>query len=344
MGVNAVFKKAQDKPEFITCSIPKKREPEFGFLFENMADHHTIFQGLTSRNDITPLSSEYPEERLLVSFAEDTVNDEGKPTRLVNGLDLERRRRINFYPGDKSIGRYDISYKDRQKSALRREWDSAATCLRSGEKDMAQKLSRDIPNASIINPDEIRVSAICLTARAPYEVLHELPGHNAAVVYEVCNDACVFTSPHADYILGYRKETELEAKEVRIYKQGDTSDARINHLLDISINTLEPYLFGLDFQGQVRPAGISKVCHSNIMSEMHYADTARNQNVSGIEWALMQNVRTWDYTQSSRRDALKQIGATLPSATLLVPNSREHDFRDYFPGAHKYPLFPKLGQ
>lgn len=342
MGVNAVFKKAQDKPSYITCAIPKKREPEFGFLFENMADHHTIYQGLINRDDIIALPYEAPEERLLVSFAEDTVNAEGKATRLIHGLDLERRRRINFYPGDRHIGRYDISYKDRHKSALRREWDSASTCLRSGEKAMAEKLTRDIPNASIINPDEIRVSAICLTARAPYEVLHVLPGQNASIVYEVCNDACVYTSPHADYILGYRKETELEAKEVRIHGYGGTSDDRINHLLDVSINTLEPYLSSLNFLGQVKPADISKVCHSNIMSEMHYADTARSHNVSGVEWALMQNVRAWDFTQTARREALKQIGSTLPSATLLVPNAKEHDFQDHFPGAQKYTLFPVL--
>lgn len=344
MGVNAVFKKAQDL-EYITCAIPKQREPEFGVIYEDMADHQTIYNGLARRDDIEILSRETtPEHRYLASLAEDTVDEEGHPTQLIRGLKLERRRRSSLYPADNSFRRHDISYKDALKSSFRREWDSASNCLRSGEEGITAKLTRDIPAASVINPENLRVSSICLTSRASYEVLHHLPKHHASIVYEVCNDACVFTSPHADHILGYRKETELEAKEIRLYAPDDMSDERLNRLLDVSINMLEPYVSKLKYKGLVQSASISKVCHANEMARMHYADTAETMHMDGHQWALIQNVRAWDYMANSRRAALSRLGETLPPAELLVPEAKTRLLKGFFPDSQKYPPFPTLGQ
>jgi hypothetical protein len=324
----------------VSHSIPKDREPEFGLQFENMEDHQTVYDYLAQRTDVAIISVAKPDSWFLVSLAEDTVDEQGYPTQYVRQLGLERRRRISLYPEDMSLRRFDISYKDAIKSSLRREWAAASGCLRSGEADIASKISKEIPDSHILNPDLFRVSSICITARTSYEISHALPDTGALIIYEVCNDACVFTTPHADRILGYRKEVELEATRIETASGIFLTDDEKNKLLDQSIEALENKINKLPFSGSVIPADISKVCHANKVTGDSYHITATANGMDGHQWALIQNVRAFDYLAPTRIQALARIAESLPPARLLVPGTPQGDLKGYFPKQEQFPLFP----
>jgi hypothetical protein len=327
---------------FLQASIPDQREPEFGFMLENNSDYGTIYNALATHPNIRILGHAKPENKFLISFAEDTVDEEGYPTRQVRALNLERRRRLSLHTEDNSFRRYDISFKDADKTPCRREWEQVSDCLKTGDEEILKKIQRDIPAAHILNPDSFRVSSICITSRTSYEVLHILPKQNAAILYEICNDACVFTNPHADRIDGFRKEGEIEAKKLMVADPAQLAPAILNSLLDESTATLEAYLSNAPFIGRVAPASISKVCHANEVVRLDYErDMPPMEGImNGNDWSLLQNVRAWDFMSANRREALARLAETVPSPKLLVPGMNPAALDKFFPNEKKYPLFP----
>ncbi len=326
---------------YIQVGIPAKREPEFGYVLENMADHITLYQALSNHPNIRITELQPPERRFLVSFAEDTVNDDGTPTREVAKLGLERRRRISLLPHGNELERFDISFKDAQKSTFRREWEVSSRCLRSGEEDILQTVSRDVPSVSTLNPESFRVSGICIASRAPYGFTHYLEKRDTAFRYHVCADACLLTNPHSDRILGYRREVEIEAKTLFLSNARDMAPERQNDLLNESLENIWRYLDGIKLIGRSAPASISKLAHANLVVQKDYERVMPNDFSSGLDWALVQNVRAWDYTFEAKREALSRLARTLPPAHLLMPDADVSALKDYFPNAHKYQPFPQ---
>jgi hypothetical protein len=343
-NVNA-YEALEAAPQYISCAIPQQREPEFGAVLEDFQDYQSIYDNLCTQSDIRMLPVSMPPNKVLVSLAEDTVNEDGFPNSQVRALDLERRRRVSLMMHNASYQNFDISFKDAKKSDRRREWEAAAQCLQSGERDILKKLANDIPNATMLNPDSFRVSSICITSRADYSLLHVLEKEGAMVKYEICNDACVFSNPHADRILGFRKETEFEAKCIYVKDPKDQNAGRLNELLDTSLDQLKVVLGRTSFKGIALNASISKVNHANELVRMDYErNMPRTAGIAdGREWALLQNVRAWEFIYPNRIDALVRLAQTLPPAKLLMPSVPTERLDPYFQDDHRYPLFPVPG-
>lgn len=329
------------RSEFTAYGIPEKREPEFGFMFTDMGDHATIYNHLSAHPDIrVTVPWEKPADKFLVSFAEDTVDADGYPTQGVSTLSLERRRRVSLITADNSFVRSDISFKDAHKSTMRREWEANSTCLSSGDADILAKVAADVPGAAHLKLDSFRTSGICITSRASYAITHFVD-RDTCVEYELCNDACVLTNPHADRVLGYRKEVELEGKEILSGSAHTLSVAELHDVLDRSLETIETYLKAANFRGEVRDASISKVRHTNAVVKADYEQAMPTyRGLNGLDWAVMQNVRAWDYTFEGRREVLGRLTTLIPSPRLLMPGVDTRHIEGYFPEQQKYKAFP----
>lgn len=312
-----------------------------GVMFEDMADHATIYAQLSSHPDIyIHATKEKPADKFLVSFAEETVDEEGYPTHGVSTLDLERRRRVSLLSADNSFVRMDISFKDAKKSTMRREWESNSTCLSTGDADILAKVAMDVPGAGLLVAGSFRTSGICITSRASYAMSHQVDS-DIFVEYELCNDGCVLTNPHADRILGYRKETELEAKKILSGRAGVLTVAEQHAILDRSLETLGAHIYAADFKGEIRDASISKVRHTNNVVKKDYETSMPSyRGMNGLDWAVLQNVRASDYAFEGRRDALARLITAIPSPRLLMPNVDPRHIKGYFPDQHKYEAFP----
>lgn len=321
---------------YISCPIPNAREPEIGILLSKMSDHQRIYDMLLCQPDITITSIEPPARKFLVSLAEDTVNADGFPTNGVRDLSLERRRRLSLFPEDGSFRRFDISFKDAEKSDRRREWAENSECLRSGEQGILLQVARDIPDAARLDPDSYRVRSVCITSRSSYDVMLQT-GKNAVIV-EVANDACVITNPHADRILGYRKEVEMEIKEVLMSDHRHTSEADINAVIDQGMLRLRDLLTNAALKGRSVEAVDSKVKHANTLVDLDYgAGMASHYKMSGGDWALLQNVQAFHFMGVEKRDALIRLTETIPPPELLMPFSNKKKLKGYFPDEEIYP-------
>ncbi len=305
-----------------------------------MSDHITIYNHLSAHPDIQILPADDIERKFLVSLAEDTVDKDGYPTRQVNALGLERRRRASFYPDTLRLERFDISFKDAKKTSMRREWEEKAHCLSSGENAISEKVAADIPGIRNIAPDSYRVSSVCIAARASYDIIHHMDDENAAIQYKICNDACVFSSPHADRVYGYRREVELEAEKILGRNHAGFTPEEGHRLLDKSIAAIDQYLSHAPYNGLIQASSISKVCHANNLVALDYGRNNPQTGLSGVDYALLQNVRASEFLFESRRFALGSLIPAIPPAKLLKPGAGTINFADYFPDAHKFPAFP----
>ncbi len=138
--------------------------------------------------------------------------------------------------------------------------------------------------------------------------------------------------------LGYRKEVEMEIKEVLMSDHRHTSEADINAVIDQGMLRLRDLLTNAALKGRSVEAVDSKVKHANTLVDLDYgAGMASHYKMSGGDWALLQNVQAFHFMGVEKRDALIRLTETIPPPELLMPFSNKKKLKGYFPDEEIYP-------
>jgi len=198
----------------IACDIPGEREPEFGYLMERMESAYALDVALADMSNFRLIGKPSPDTGYVLSLPQDTVDNRGNPTHLIAKNNVEQRRRFNFNASTGELKRFDVSFKDAGKSKHRREWEANASCLRSGMTEATAKVVVDVPEIAAIPKDNYRVMGAIMVSRQITNFAYMMRDQSAVITWEANNDAGIITTPHANQILGYRREKEFEAISV----------------------------------------------------------------------------------------------------------------------------------
>lgn len=314
----------------IVCDVPGTREPEFGLLFQRMETAIVLNAEISSHPHVHLITSPVPRNGVLVSLPQDTVDEDGMPTRLIEKARLEKRRRFSFHPDTMAMHRFDVSFKDVEKTVFRREWEGNAGCFTSGEQEARNKVIRDVPQVAAIRPESFRVLGTCVAADATSRLMYMLSDESACIMVEVSDDVCAFATPHADVLLGYRREKELEIEQVFLPRDVAASDEYVTKILDQGLDELKDLtrwaLPSQDFRLALDSKGAETVRR---VKEFYERTCPSYPGHDGVDYALMQNVIAQTFL--GKKTHLAALAATIPSSKMISRATTETFFGDYFP-------------
>lgn len=313
----------------VTCPIPQSREPEVGYYLDNMADGNLLHNALITSSDVSQVTQARPHDGLLVSLAQDLVDEKGYPLSLLRKSNIEGRRRFSFDPKTGNIVRFDVSFKDAGKSKLRREWEGVADSLHSGMDEAIAKLSVDFPHLAVVEENSFRIAGACLCARASTDYHMISSDGNVCFTVEANDDACVFTTPHADILLGYRKEKEFEITSIRFPKKYKANKDEAHERLDEGIDKVRGLFENSAAQKRIHLAEISKGGDITRRVSQFYEGHGIYPEMDGVDQALLQNVRGQDFY--GKILAMQELAATIPSSYVLAQGCPDTNFNSYFP-------------
>lgn len=330
------------------------REPEFGVVFEDPRNYGTIFKALLSDPDIQLLRIAPPQGYHLVSLAEDTIDHEGHPTAKVAALLLSRRRRASFFMDTWTIARSDISVKHAIKNTDRIELEQDAE-LSSNDDSIVDLLLPHVPGADVLRGQRYSVSAVCITARASFDIAHVMEDSGIVVVYECCNDACVITDPFCEAPRGYRAETELEVKKVLTRKDAPPlCPTLLNQIIDDSLDYMKNIIQNKAIlHGPVCSADISKVLQANIqvgdaMCQPSGGPILLQEKINNL---LAFNIHSGTFEHDHMKNRIaRMVNTHLPRTELMSALVGEDGSaaiekmrKGFFPGRERVPFFPACG-
>lgn len=317
-------------------AIPGAREPENSFLLTDMSVMYKIYDALSLSEDIAivPNSGTF-ENGTMVSLGLDTVGEDGLPTRKIDESGYTLRSRAGFTSEAKApYSHIDWSVKSAEKTIHRKEWESPNEGGRFN-MDYARLLAENpsLPAVfSEIDTADLRVSSVCLTSRYMYSLKHDMPEHGITLFYDMCNDACVFTTPHADAPVGYRRELEAEVKKVFVNR--DISEEELNHLITISLSRMQDKIETAAL-GEASYTDKSKLKdaqdHVAAYYERRFQGELAEMGQNGEDHALAQNIRPEDFHHKTKLQNLSKLFSMIPHAKDLNPEDRTQVFDDHFP-------------
>lgn len=305
----------------ITCVIPNGREPEFGIRLSDIDDAFILEDEFRESPQVRLLEPPTPHDGVLISLAQDVVDSNGMPVSTLYDLNVESRRRFSMNPNTGDLVRFDVSFKDAGKTSARREWEGAAYDLHTGHEEAMQKIAADIPEITEIDPSAFRIMGPCIASRSSNYHRFLLADCSAMLTVETNDDACVFSTPHADQILGYRFEREPEITAIHLPKRSNTSDEALHVALDKGLDEIKTIINSSKISAKIKFEEMSKGGEIVRRVSHHYDSGSMYQGMSGRNAALLQNITAQDYY--GKASALCRLASTIPSshdiATRKIP-------------------------
>ena len=310
-------------------TIPARREPEFGYVMQDIQTIFALEEDVHSHPNVRIIPGREPHGGILITLPEDTVDEHGYPTRLIETAGLEKRRRFNFVPRTAEIERFDVSFKDAVKSFNRREWEAAATCFKTGNLEATRKVARDLPEVASIDTRSYRVMGTCAVSRATSYFTYILEDESACLLVESNDDICAIATPHADVLLGYRLETEFEIKKIFVPMGKEIDTEETHTLLDRGLFELRSIIEARHYDDQPVYTNVSKAADTTRRVKEYYETQPHTGGMDGLDFALMQNVLAETFLGKAAN--LTALASTIPSPKTLARANRNTSFDLYFP-------------
>lgn len=319
----------------VTCAIPGEREPEFGYIMDMMEQGYAMDAYLSEQSRIRLIDKPVSDTGFVLSLPQDTVDENGFGTNMMQKLKLENRRRLNFNHIEKALKRFDVSFKDAGKSDMRREWEAFGNCLNTGYSKAQSKVVQDIPEVAHIDKQAYRVLGAIMVSRQITNFSYMLNDESAVVDIEANNDAGVITTPHADYILDYRREKEFEITQVHLKNNSlFNSDNEVNHILDTAISEIRALVELSPMSAHFNYTNESKGAHTARLVGEAYEKNNLYPDMSGRDIALMQNVVANTY--QGKLNNLLAISSTIPTVQEQYEATADTRYdKQYFRAPHK---------
>ncbi len=322
-------------------SIPGAAEAEIKSILPRESSIHKVISHLSHSREIgmAPPTFYKAKNYTLLSFRMDTVDHNGNPTGLVELNNHQHRVRMSYTPSAHGV----FNRFDNIESSLKTLWSDGdirnefeAPIAKGDEGEINHGLHnllsfskyKNIELPSFIEDiasEDMAIESICMSNRAQFYFVHQMPDQRCGVVYEACVDSNRFATPKGTVLVGSDIEFECEAKAIFCSDGCVPSNARRLDILMESMERMGDLIRKADKGIEQSP--LSKIQRASDYVARYYEARPYFTNHAcpetmrkGIFAALSQGVRPTDLLYDKASPLVHLLKDAQPAAALMQPH------------------------
>lgn len=321
-------------------SIPGAAEAEIKSILPNERSIPTVISYLSNSREISmaPPSFYKAKNYTLLSFRMDTIDAEGTPTALIERNNHQHRVRMSYQHAALGV----MNRFNNIESSLKTLWSNGdirnefeAPIAKNDASEINHGLNNLIsyskykgiklpPFIEEIMAERMAIESICMSNRAQFYFIHQMPDQRCGIVYEACVDSNRFATPKGNFLVGSDIEFECEAKSIFCSDGCVPSDNRKTEILIESMSRMAALIRSAD-KG-IHQSELSKIQRASHYVAEYYESYPRYDNNqcapnmrSGIFVALSQNIKPTDLLFDKSSPLSNLVRDAQPASTLMQP-------------------------